>query len=191
MPLVEVVGGSRTGEATIAAAMAFYRELGMHPLKVRKELPGHISDRLQEALWREILHMVKEGEATTDELDQSIAYGPGLRWAIMGTNLIFHIAGGAAGMRHMLEHFGPALEWPWTRLQAPELTGELIDRMVEGTQAQAAGRSIRELEQIRDECLVAVQRVLRKYDIASGETLNAFERRLREKAESHTGGHKE
>lgn len=178
LPLVELVGGRQTAPQTIEAARSFYLDLGMHPLVVQREIPGHISDRLQEAIWREILHMVAEGEATTDELDQSIVYGPGMRWAIMGTNMVFHIAGGEAGMRHMLEQFGPALEWPWTRLKAPPLTPDLIDRMVEGTRQQADGRSIRDLETIRDECLVAVQRVLKKHDMASGATLNAFERRL-------------
>ncbi len=182
LPLVEVLGGERTGAEAIDRAIAFYKTLGMHPLRVRTEIEGYISDRLQEALWREALHMVADGVATTEEIDDAVIYGPGLRWAIMGTCLTFHLAGGEHGMRHMLEQFGPALAWPWTRLEGPELTDQLIDRMVEGTQAQAAGRSIRELEQIRDECLVAVQRVLRKYDIASGATLNAFEARLRDKA---------
>ncbi len=95
-------------------------------------------------MWREILHMVNEDVATTGELDDSIVYGPGLRWAAMGTNLIYHLAGGETGMRHMLRQFGPCLKWPWTKLEAPELTEALIDKMVAGTQAQAAGRSIRE-----------------------------------------------
>ena len=90
-------------------------------------------------MWREILHMVNDGVATTGELDESIIYGPGLRWAAMGTNLIYHLAGGETGMRHMLAQFGPCLKWPWTKLEAPELTETLIDRMVEGTQAQAGG----------------------------------------------------
>jgi len=181
LPLVEIVGGKATSPEAISAAREFYLDIGMHPMVVNKEIPGHISDRLQEAMWREILHMVAEGEATTDELDQSIVYGPGMRWSFMGMNMVYHIAGGEAGMRHMLNQFGPALEWPWTRLKAPELTEDLIDRMVEGTKAQAAGRSIRELEQIRDECLVALQRVFKKYDMASGATLNAFEKRIADK----------
>ena len=102
-------------------------------------MPGHLTDRLQEALWREILHLVNDGVATTGELDESIIYGPGLRWAAMGTNMIYHLAGGQPGMRHMLAQFGPCLKWPWTKLEAPELTEQLIDRMVEGTQAQAGG----------------------------------------------------
>src|ERR1700726_305681 len=178
LPLVELVGGDKTGPGTIDAAAKFFTFIGMHPLHVRREVPGHLTDRLQEALWREILHLVNDGVATTGELDESIIYGPGLRWAAMGTNLIYHLAGGESGMRHMLAQFGPCLKWPWTKLEAPELTETLIDRMVEGTQAQAAGRSIRELERLRDDYLVAIQQVLRQFDIGAGSTLRALETRL-------------
>jgi carnitine 3-dehydrogenase len=178
LPLVELVGGERTSAQSLAAAADFYRYIGMHALTVRREVPGHLTDRLQEALWREILHMVNDGVATTGELDDAIVYGPGLRWAAMGTNMIYHLAGGDSGMRHMLRQFGPCLKWPWTRLEAPELSEQLIDRMVEGTQAQAAGRSIRELERMRDDCLVAIQQVLRQFNIGAGATLRALEERL-------------
>jgi carnitine 3-dehydrogenase len=153
----------------------------MHPLRVRREVPGHLTDRLQEALWREILHLVNDGVATTGELDDAIVYGPGLRWAGMGTNLIYHLAGGETGMRHMLRQFGPCLKWPWTKLEAPELTETLIDRMVEGTQVQADGRSIRELERLRDEYLLAIQQVLKQFDLGAGATLRALEERLYER----------
>jgi carnitine 3-dehydrogenase len=178
LPLVELVGGQTTSPRAIEAATVFFRYIGMHPLHVRREVPGHLTDRLQEALWREILHLINDGVATTGELDESIIYGPGLRWAGMGTNLIYHLAGGEAGMRHMLAQFGPCLKWPWSRLEAPELTEALIDRMVEGTQAQADGRSIRELERLRDDYLVAIQQVLREYDVGAGSTLRALEARL-------------
>src|ERR1035441_3602482 len=178
LPLVELVGGEKTAPATIEAAAKFFTYIGMHALRVRREVPGHLTDRLQEALWREILHMVNDGVATTGELDDSIIYGPGLRWAAMGTNMIYHLAGGESGMRHMLAQFGPCLKWPWTKLEAPELTETLIDRMVEGTQAQAAGRSIRELERLRDDYLVAIQQVLRQYNIGAGATLRSLEDRL-------------
>src|SRR5579871_6362190 len=184
LPLVELVGGAKTGEPAIEAAKRFYTYIGMHALRVRKEIPGHLTDRLQEALWREILHLVNDGVATTGELDESIVYGPGLRWAAMGTNLIYHLAGGETGMRHMLRQFGPCLKWPWTRLEAPELTEQLIDRMVEGTQAQAGGRSIRELERLRDDYLVAIQQVLRQFDIGAGRTLRLLEERLFDEARS-------
>jgi len=182
LPLVELVGGQHTAASTIEAARKFFSYIGMHPLHVRKEVPGHLTDRLQEALWREILHMVNDGVATTGELDESIIYGPGLRWAAMGTNLIYHLAGGEPGMRHMLRQFGPCLKWPWTHLEAPELTEELIDRMVQGTQAQAAGRSIRELERLRDDYLVDIQQALRRYNIGAGATLKALETRLYDEA---------
>jgi carnitine 3-dehydrogenase len=184
LPLVELVGGHKTVQGTIDASAKFFTYIGMHPLHVRREVPGHLTDRLQEALWREILHLVNDGVATTGELDESIIYGPGLRWAAMGTNMIYHLAGGESGMRHMLAQFGPCLKWPWTKLEAPELTETLIDRMVEGTQAQAAGRSIRELERLRDDYLVAIQQVLRQYDIGAGATLRALETRLFQDAAS-------
>jgi carnitine 3-dehydrogenase len=182
LPLVELVGGRQTSTAALDAASTFFTYIGMHVLRVRREVPGHLTDRLQEALWREILHMVNEDVATTGELDDSIVYGPGLRWAAMGTNLIYHLAGGETGMRHMLRQFGPCLKWPWTKLEAPELTEALIDKMVAGTQAQAAGRSIRELERLRDDYLVAIQQVLKQYNIGAGATLRALEERLYEAA---------
>lgn len=173
LPLVEVVGGAGTAESALATAEKFYRGIGMHPLRVRKEIEGHLSDRLQEALWRELLHLVADGVATTGELDDAIVYGPGLRWALMGTCLTFHLAGGESGMRHMLKQFGPALKLPWTRLEAPELTDTLVERMVEGTETQAAGRSVAELERLRDNCLIDIMRALSKYRISAGATLAA------------------
>jgi len=188
LPLVELVPGAKTAPQTIEDAATFFTYIGMHALRVRHEVPGHLTDRLQEAMWREILHIVNDGVATTGELDESIIYGPGLRWAGMGMNLIYHLAGGETGMRHMLAQFGPALKWPWTKLEAPELTETLIDRMVEGTQDQAAGRSIRELERLRDNYLVAIQQVLRQFDIGAGSTLRKLEERLYEDARAKAGG---
>jgi carnitine 3-dehydrogenase len=163
LPLVEVVAGDATAAETVPAAMAFYRSLGMRPLWVRKEIEGYLSDRLQEALWRENLHLVAEGVATTQELDDAIVYGPGLRWALMGVNLTFHLAGGDDGMRAMLEQFGPALQLPWTKLEAPELTDDLIERMVAGTRDQAGERSVVELERRRDEFLVRLLELVAEY----------------------------
>ncbi len=183
LPLVEIVGGEKTASEACDRAAGFYEAMGMHALKVRKEVPGHLSDRLQEALWREVLHIVSEGVASTDELDAAIAYGPGLRWAIWGTCLQFHLAGGLGGMRHMLEQFGPALKLPWTKLVAPELTPQLIDRMVEGTEAQAAGRSVRELERVRDDCLIAIMQALRPSGEGAGQVVARDEaRRLQSQA---------
>ena len=154
LPLVEIVPGEHTAPETMERAAAFYRSIGMRPLRMRKEIEGYLSDRLQEALWREALHLVNEGIATTEDIDDAIVYGPGLRYAFMGTCLTFHLAGGEGGMAHMLDQFGPALKLPWTKLVAPELTRELRDRMVEGTAVQADGRSIKELERWRDDCLI-------------------------------------
>jgi len=160
IPLVEVVGGARSDPAAIAWAAAFYRAAGKFALEMDRELPGFIANRLQDAMWREALHMVAAGEATVGQIDAAIREGPGLRWPIMGPCLTFHLAGGPGGMAHMLDHFGPALEEPWTRLAAPPLTPELRDRMVEGCAAEAAGRSIAELIRERDAKLVAIRKAL-------------------------------
>lgn len=156
LPLVEVVGGEKTDPAAIQAAIAVYRSLSMRPLHVRKEVPGFIADRLLEALWREALHLVNDGVASTGEIDDAIRFGAGLRWSFMGTFLTYTLAGGNAGMRHFMAQFGPALQLPWTYLPAPELTESLIDKVVEGTAEQQGKRSIAELERYRDDCLLAV-----------------------------------
>lgn len=170
LPLVELVGGQRTSATTIDDANTFCKEAGMRPLVVRREIEGYLSDRLQEAMWREILHLVNDGIASTDELDDAIVYGPGLRWALMGTCLTFHLAGGAGGMRHMLEQFGPALELPWTKLEAPALNDVLIERMVAGTEKQAGDRSVEALESIRDEFLVELLELVGRFqDRLKGE----------------------
>ncbi len=178
LPLVEVVPGEATSDETIAAAVAHYDDLVMHPLVVRKEVEGYLSDRLQEALWRENLHLVNDGAATTAELDDAIVYGPGLRWAAMGTNLTFHLAGGHAGIRHMLKQFGPSLKLPWTRLEAPELTEDLVEAMAAGCEDQSAGRSIAELERQRDDSLLAVMRALRASGIGAGRLIAEREARI-------------
>ena len=177
-PLVEIVGGKETSDKVKNIAKIFYESMGMHTLMLRKEVPGHISDRLQEAMWREILHALNDDIATTGELDESIVYGPGLRWSIMGMNQIYMIAGGKGGARHFIEQFGPALKWPWSHLKAPELSNEIIDRFVEGVEAQSEGKSIREMEKIRDECLVAIQKVLSKHNMGAGKTLNEFKKKI-------------
>lgn len=177
LPLVEVLGGARTSPESVERAMSFYRALGMHPLHVRTEIQGFLSDRLQEALWRELLHLVNDGVATTEELDAAIVYGPGLRWAFMGTCLSFHLAGGDGGMEDFMKQFGPALELPWTRLAAPELTGELVARMTDGTRQQADGRTVAELTRLRDECLVAIMQALRRLEVGAGRTLAEDEAR--------------
>ncbi len=163
LPLVELVGGEHTGSDVIERARAFYRGIGMRPLVVRREIEGHVADRLMEALWREALHLVNDGVATTEEVDAAVVYGAGLRWSLMGTFLTFHLAGGEGGMRHMLQQFGPALELPWTHMEAPELTDDLIDRVADGCEYQAAGRSMQELEARRDEFLRRLIELVSEY----------------------------
>lgn len=162
IPLVEVVGGKRTAADVVTWTAEFLRHVGKSVIVMDQEVPGFIANRLQEALWREALHMVANGEATPAQIDASIIDGPGLRWAFHGPMLTFHLAGGPGGMAHMLDHFGPSLLSPWTRLDAPELTKELRDSVVAGTEEEAAGRSIADLVRERDRRLVDVLRVLGK-----------------------------
>ena len=178
LPLVEVVGGEATSSDAKARAAAVYRTVGMHPLVLAAEIDAFIADRLLEALWREALHLVNDGAATAEQIDEAIAFGPGLRWSVMGTFLLYRLAGGEAGMRHYLEQFGPTLELPWTHLRGPELTADLVDRIATQSDTQAAGRSIRELTRLRDDCLVSVMQGLRTHDHGAGAVLRAYEAKL-------------
>jgi carnitine 3-dehydrogenase len=185
LPLVELCSSSAE---TIERASTFYRSVGMHPLVVRQEIDGFIADRLLEALWREALWLVNDGVATVEEIDDAIRYGPGLRWSSMGTFLLYRIAGGESSVRHFMQQFGPALRWPWSKLtDVPELTPELLDLLERQSDAQAAGRSVRELERIRDDCLVAVLHALRGNGVGAGETLADYERILLERGSSSDG----
>jgi carnitine 3-dehydrogenase len=163
IPLVEVVGGRLTEAWAVGLAADFYRRTGKTVITMDREVPGFIANRLQEAMWREALHMVANGEATVDQIDLAITNGPGLRWPVHGPLMTFHLAGGEGGMAHMLDHFGPSLKSPWTRLEAPELTPELRDRMVEGCLDEAGGRSIADLVRERDHAIIAIQRALGKH----------------------------
>ncbi|MFD4024390.1 3-hydroxyacyl-CoA dehydrogenase NAD-binding domain-containing protein [Streptomyces sp. NPDC058576] len=158
IPLVEVVGGERTAPAAVEWASRFYAVAGKSVITMDREVPGFIANRLQEALWREALHMVAAGEATVAEIDASITEGPGLRWAVMGPMLTFALAGGEGGMAHMLDHFGPSLKSPWTRLEAPELDRALYEAVVAGCEEAADGRSIADLVAERDRGVIDVLR---------------------------------
>ena len=164
LPGVEIVPGKRTKKNFLKKAYKFYKSVSMNPIMIKKELPGYLSDRLQEALWREALHIVNEGYASTKELDRAIEDGPGMRWSLMGTFLTFHLAGGNAGMKHMLEQFGPALKLPWTKLKAPKLSKKLSNRVIAGTKKQARGKSVAEISKIRDEYLLNLQKMRKKYE---------------------------
>ena len=163
LPGVEIVPGKKTSFKTLKKAKRFYESISMNPIMLKKELPGFLSDRLQEALWREALHIVNEGYASTEDLDRAIEDGPGMRWSLMGTFLTFHLAGGNAGMKHMLEQFGPALKLPWTKLKAPKLSKKLSSRVILGTRLQAKGKSVASIAKIRDEYLLNLLKMRKKY----------------------------
>jgi carnitine 3-dehydrogenase len=163
IPLVEVVGGEATDPATVGWTEKFYTRAGKVCLTMDREVSGFVGNRLQEALWREALHMIDSGQATAQQIDDSIVYGPGLRWALMGPILTFHLAGGPGGMAHMLDHFAPALLEPWTRLDAPMLTPELRDVVVAGAEEAAGGQTVLELQQRRDAFLVDLLLLLERH----------------------------
>ena len=180
LPLVEVVPSERTGPEILDRAMSLLEALGMKPVHIRREIDAHVADRLMEAMWREALWLVRDGIATTEEIDTLIRCGFGPRWAQMGLFETYRIAGGEGGMKHFLAQFGPALKWPWSRLtDVPELTGELIEEIARQSDAQAQGASIRELERHRDDNLVVMFRALKTRNQGVGEVLNAAEARLR------------
>ncbi|WP_120501673.1 3-hydroxyacyl-CoA dehydrogenase NAD-binding domain-containing protein [Roseovarius sp. EL26] len=162
LPLVEIVGGKQTDPAAVAWAGAFYEAAGKAPLIMKKEIPGFVATRLQEALWREALHMVAAGEATPEDIDIALINGPAPRMVVQGQCMAFHVACGAGGMATNLDQFGPALKWPWTRLDAPELTQELRDRMVDGCNSIAGDRDFEDMAADRDAKIVAVLNALRQ-----------------------------
>ena len=183
LPLVELVAGNQTDAKYIEWGKTFFSGIGMHPLHCRVEIEGFLSDRLQEALWREALWLLHDKVATADEIDAAIAYGPGLRWVQMGTMQTFHLAGGEGGMRAMLAMFGPCLKWPWTKLMdVPELTEDFVNEVGDQCEQQAAGLSPRELERIRDDNLIAIQRALKGNDWGAGKTLAHYEAKMAQAA---------
>ena len=169
LPLVELVAGPQTSVSAMDRAEDIYSNSGKTVLRLEKEIDGFIADRLQEAMWREALHMVANGEATVEQLDLSITAGPGLRWALMGPMLTFHLAGGEGGMAHMLDHFGPSLQSPWTRLKAPELTEHLRNAVVDGCSEEAAGRSVADLVIERDKGLTAIIQTINDLNIETSK----------------------
>jgi len=179
LPLVEICGGDKTSLDARERARAVYELIGMRPLMLRKEIDGFVADRLMEAMWREALWLINDGIATAEEIDDAIRFGAGLRWSFMGTFLVYRIAGGEAGMRHFMAQFGPTLKWPWTKLMnVPELDDVLLEKIVSQSDAQAGNRTIRELEMLRDDCLVAVMQGLKQVGFGAGETLAEYEKKL-------------
>ena len=161
LPLVEMIGGEKTSPKTVEWTEQFYRVAGKEPLVMKKEIPGFIATRLQEAIWREALHMVANGEATVEQIDQAVVNGPGPRWALMGPCEIFHIGGGEGGMANCLDQFGPALKLPWTRLVAPELTPELRKAMIDGCIEMTKGKDFASLSKKMNDGLVEIAKIKR------------------------------
>ena len=185
LPLVELVGGKQTTMETIERAKEIYAAIGMHPLHVKKEIEAFIADRLLEAVWRESLWLVKDGIATTQDVDDAVRFGFGLRYAQMGVFDTYRVAGGEAGMRHFMAQFGPCLKWPWTKLMdVPEFNDELVDLIAGQSDEQSGHMTIREMERIRDDNLIAIMHGLKGNNWGAGNTLINYERRLASQSQS-------
>lgn len=178
LPLAEVVPSEKNPADKIEAAKEILREIGMFPLHIRKEIDAHIADRFLEAVWREALWLVKDGIATTEEIDEAIRMGFGLRWGQMGLFETYRVAGGEAGMKHFMAQFGPCLQWPWTKLtDVPEFNDELVDLIAGQSDAQSGHHSIRELERIRDSNLIGFLRALKDRNWGAGKVLRDHDAR--------------
>jgi len=164
IPLVEVVAGAATATDTVVRAEAFYASLGKRTIRLHKEVPGHVANRLQAALWREAVHLVAEGVVSVADVDAAVSWGPGLRWGAMGPNLIFHLGGGPGGIEHFMNHLsGPFTGW-WEDLGRPVLTPELKAKIIQGVHDEAAGRSLPELAAERDKVIQGLLALRRGQD---------------------------
>lgn len=179
LPLVEVVPGTACSDDVKSQACELLQSIGMEPLIVRNEIDAHIADRFLEACWREALWLIKDDIATTEEIDNAIRYGFGLRWGQMGMFETYRLAGGEEGMAHFIRQFGPCLSWPWTKLMdVPDLDEELVNKIATQSDAQSGQYGIRELEGIRDRNLVGMLRSLKECDWGAGRVLNENDKRL-------------
>ena len=164
IPLVEVVGGGRTAPEAVERAMAFYAAIGKHPIRLRREMRGHVANRLQAALWQEAFHLVREGVASVADVDAAISHGPGLRWALLGPFVNLHLSGGAGGIEHLLDHLGPPTESMWRDLGTVSLTPGMKRAAVEGVAAELAGVDQAAMVRQRDEALLALLRLKASQD---------------------------
>ncbi len=162
VPLVEVIGGSRTAPETVDWAIAFFRHIGKHPIRIEKEVPGHVANRLQAAIWREAVHLVDEGVASVADVDAAVAYGPGLRWAIMGPHMTFHLAGGVGGFAHFLAQLGPGIERWWADLGQPSLTPEVSAKLAAGLADEVGPRRMEDITSERDRALIGILEAVKK-----------------------------
>lgn len=172
LPLVELVPGEKTSAEAMDRAAHYFEAIGMHVLRLKKEIMGYICDRLQEALWREALHILNKDIGTTGDIDDSIVYSAGMRWAFMGSFITYHLAGGPGGMRDFIKQFDPTLELDWTDLKFPKWNETLEKRLVEGCEAQADGRTVAEIEAKRNAVLVDMMKVFQKHQIGAGLVLD-------------------
>ena len=162
IPLVEVVGGDKTSAAVIDQSIAFYQAMGKYPIRLNKEVPGHIANRLQAAIWREAIHLAAENVASVADIDAAVSQGPGLRWALFGPHMTFNLGGGAGGLANFMDHLlGPVQTW-WDDLGAPEVTPALQRKLIDGVNAEAGQRSIADLVETRDAQLTALIKALRR-----------------------------
>jgi carnitine 3-dehydrogenase len=176
LPLVELVPGEKTNAAPMDRAHAYFEQVGMQVLRLKKEIDGYICDRLQEALWREALHILDKDVGTTGDIDDSIVYSAGMRWAFMGSFMTYHVGGGPGGMRDFIKQFDPTLQLPWTDLKFPKWNDALEKRLIEGTDAQAAGRSVAKIEAKRNAILVDMMKLFKKHKIGAGLVLEREEK---------------
>ncbi len=161
IPLVEVLGGKATDPAIVDWTVDFYNAIGKRAIKVNKEVPGHVANRLQAAIWREAIHLAVEGVASVDDIDAAVAYGPGIRWSLMGPHLTFHLAGGPGGMTNFVEHLGPPVASWWDDLGSPQLTDAVKKTLIDGVADEVSGKTVPELAATRDRRLLAVLKALK------------------------------
>jgi carnitine 3-dehydrogenase len=165
IPMVELVGGKATSETSLKTAEAFYEQMRRVTIRVKKEVPGHLANRLTSALYREAVYLVAEGIADVDSVDKAIAYGPGMRWAFMGPHLTYHLGGGSGGYRHYLEHLGPTQEARWKSLGSAALTDDLIESLVDGVTKELLDQDEGTLVQRRDAALVELVRLKAEFGL--------------------------
>jgi carnitine 3-dehydrogenase len=179
LPLVETVPGEKTSSEVMDRAGKYFESIGMQVLRLKREIEGYVCDRLQEALWRESLHILDKDIASTGDIDDSIVYSAGMRWAFMGSFLTYHLAGGPGGMRHFISQFDPTLELPWTDLKFPKWNDALEKRLIEGCEAQAGKKTVAQLEAKRNAILVDMMKLFKKHKIGSGLVLERESKRPR------------
>ena len=159
IPLVEVVGGAKTSDEAVRKAMAFYASIGKKAIHLKKELPGHVANRLQSALYREVLYLIQQDVLTVEDADAAVSYGPGPRWGVLGPSLQFHLGGGQGGIQHFIEHLLPPMVQSWKVLGTPNVTPELQRTLAEGVMREAAGRTVEQLAQEENETIVELLRI--------------------------------